>query len=351
MAFGGSVLLLLGAFLPALSVPVLGSISYFDNGKGAGIFIVLLALASFILAARNRERFLLYTGSASAALVLAGMLYLMFKIDKLKSELASDASDGLASAFAGALSTTIQLQWGWAILLLGSLLVLSAGISAVDAVASVHTEPSVPRVSPRREYMRAGGVGGAVLMTALVGHALTASTWGSARTGKASTTSSVETSPGLGGAATIVAPPGWEVSVDTNAIDGSTKSLLRLSSTKPVVSRFGQAERATLILRCDAGKFQAYIVTPSQLESNYATDAVAVRVRFDEAPPEAVEWTESTGGSAMFAPQPKALVKRLLTTRRFLVEYPPFQQTPTTVEFAPAGLDGELSQLAGCSLS
>lgn len=92
MGFGGSVLLLLGAFLPAVSVPMLGSISYFDNGKGDGIFILLLALASFILAARNRDRFLLYTGSAAAALVLAGMIYLMFMIERLKKELATDAS-------------------------------------------------------------------------------------------------------------------------------------------------------------------------------------------------------------------------------------------------------------------
>jgi hypothetical protein len=74
MAFGGSMLLLLGPFLPAVSVPMLGSISYFDNGKGDGVFIIVLALASFVLAARKRDRFLLYTGSAAAALVLAGMI-------------------------------------------------------------------------------------------------------------------------------------------------------------------------------------------------------------------------------------------------------------------------------------
>ncbi len=350
MAFGGSALLLLGAFLPAVSVPMLGSISYFDNGKGDGVFIIVLALASFVLAARKRDRFLLYTGSAAAALVLAGMIYLMFMIEFLKKELATDAS-GLAGVFAGALTNTIQLQWGWALLLLGALLVTSAGVSALEAPPNAATTPTVDGFTLRKEYWRACGVAGVVLLLAFGGHSALRSPWSTPSLTAKPATSSTEGSPHIPFTPTVPSQPVWEASVDTNAIDGSTRTMLSLESAKPVIGTYGQEGRMTLVLRCKANTFEAYVVTPGQLQSDYSTHAVAVRVRFDDTPPESADWSEGTGGQAIFAPHPKTLVKRLLTTRRFLLEYPPFQQSPKTVEFAPSGLEGELPKLSGCTLT
>jgi hypothetical protein len=350
MAFGGSMLLLLGAFLPAVSVPMLGSISYFDNGKGDGVFIIVLALASFVLAARNRDRLLLYTGSAAAALVLAGMIYLMVMIEFLKKALATD-TNGLAGVFAGALTNTIQLQWGWALLLLGSLLVTSAGVSALEALSNTATIPTVDGVTPRKEYLRAGGVAGVVLLLALVAHSALRSPWSTLSPTAKPAISSTEASPRIPFTPTIPSRPVWEASADTNAIDGSTRTVLSLESAKPVIGSYGQEGKVTFILRCQANRLEAYVVTPGQLESDYSTHTVAVRVRFDDTPPESADWHEGTGGESILVPQPKTLLKRLLTTQKFLLEYSPFQQSPKTIEFDPAGLEGQLPKLSGCTLT
>ena len=45
----GSLLLLIGVFLPVLSVPIMGSISLLNNGRSDGMIIFGLAIASSVL--------------------------------------------------------------------------------------------------------------------------------------------------------------------------------------------------------------------------------------------------------------------------------------------------------------
>ena len=49
MGLAGSLILVLGAFCPLISVPIMGSINYFQNGKGDGVAIVVLAFISIFL--------------------------------------------------------------------------------------------------------------------------------------------------------------------------------------------------------------------------------------------------------------------------------------------------------------
>ena len=43
-----SILLLIGVFVPIVSVPFVGDMNYFQNGKGDGVFILILAIVSLI---------------------------------------------------------------------------------------------------------------------------------------------------------------------------------------------------------------------------------------------------------------------------------------------------------------
>ncbi len=52
----GSALLFIGVFLPLVSIPLLGSLNYFQNGRGDGVFVLLLATGSAILTLIQRYR-------------------------------------------------------------------------------------------------------------------------------------------------------------------------------------------------------------------------------------------------------------------------------------------------------
>ena len=56
IALFGAILLLIGAFLPVLSAPIVGSVSLFNNGKSDGMIIAGLAVIAIIEAAQVRTR-------------------------------------------------------------------------------------------------------------------------------------------------------------------------------------------------------------------------------------------------------------------------------------------------------
>ncbi|NBR77653.1 MAG: hypothetical protein EBT76_02505 [Microbacteriaceae bacterium] len=49
----GSGLLILGTFVPLISVPLLGTMNYFANGKGDGIFIIGYSALALLFTATN----------------------------------------------------------------------------------------------------------------------------------------------------------------------------------------------------------------------------------------------------------------------------------------------------------
>jgi hypothetical protein len=45
----GSIVLFIGVFTPIVSVPIMGNMNYFQNGKGDGTIVLVLAVISLIL--------------------------------------------------------------------------------------------------------------------------------------------------------------------------------------------------------------------------------------------------------------------------------------------------------------
>jgi len=48
----GSILLFIGVFTPIISIPIVGNMDYFQNGKGDGTIVLVLAVISLLLAIR-----------------------------------------------------------------------------------------------------------------------------------------------------------------------------------------------------------------------------------------------------------------------------------------------------------
>lgn len=69
LALIGAALLFVGAFMPIISVPIMGSMNYFQNGKGDGVVIVLLAVATAIFAGGGYVKHVLWTGLAALGML------------------------------------------------------------------------------------------------------------------------------------------------------------------------------------------------------------------------------------------------------------------------------------------
>jgi hypothetical protein len=116
----GAILLLFGSFLPVMSAPFVGSVTYFNNGSGDGVFTVILALLVAPLLWRGWYKLVAVAGLAALGLCIGEVVHLSHAIARANSTIFANA---------------IQLQWGWAVLLLGgALLVVSPFLAGVGAL-------------------------------------------------------------------------------------------------------------------------------------------------------------------------------------------------------------------------
>lgn len=124
----GAVLLMVGAFAPLISVPVVGSISYFANGKGDGVFVAGLGAVALLAALAGKYRILPVGGIS--ALLLLGITYYRLQSGlsraraAMEAELAGNPFRGLADGMMQA----VQIQWGFGVILIGALMLIAAGV-------------------------------------------------------------------------------------------------------------------------------------------------------------------------------------------------------------------------------
>ncbi|HEX8000494.1 MAG TPA: hypothetical protein VF528_19075 [Pyrinomonadaceae bacterium] len=139
----GSVLIIFSIFLPRVSIFGI-NISYFDSiksGSGPEGFIFLgLGVISLILALLNKTRLLIATG-----ILTLGYLTVCFIDYKLTmKEVTRDVSTELTSQLDG----LVRLQWGWAMLALGGLLLVVAGIMKKSMPSTVPAYGAPPPPPP-----------------------------------------------------------------------------------------------------------------------------------------------------------------------------------------------------------
>jgi len=65
----GSIILFVGVFAPIVSVPIMGNMNYFQNGKGDGTIVLLLAVVSLVLVLAKKYKGLWITGLGSLAVM------------------------------------------------------------------------------------------------------------------------------------------------------------------------------------------------------------------------------------------------------------------------------------------
>ena len=135
MGLIGSALLILGVFCPIVSIPIIGGMNYFQNGKGDGTIVLVLAVGSAVFALARQFRWLWFTGGGSLGMLIFTFVRFQALMKDAKRGLSSDLrGNPFAGAAEGLFDSVVQLQWGFAILVIGSVLVIASA-----AIPSLHT--------------------------------------------------------------------------------------------------------------------------------------------------------------------------------------------------------------------
>lgn len=130
IALVGAGLLAIGVFLPLVRVPKMGTINYVANGSGDGIFVLVLAVAAAALALLDRTRHALWPGLASLAMIAFTFFSLQSRMAEARAQMRSSIGDNPFGGIAEAASNAIQLEYGWAVLVFGALMVIAGGALA-----------------------------------------------------------------------------------------------------------------------------------------------------------------------------------------------------------------------------
>jgi hypothetical protein len=122
----GSIVLFIGVFTPIVSAPIIGSMNYFQNGKGDGMLILILAIVSLVFVLTKKYKGLWFTGVGSLAIMALTFINFQMKISDMKSQMESELAGNPFRGLADVAMQSVQLQWGWALLIVGAGLVIAS---------------------------------------------------------------------------------------------------------------------------------------------------------------------------------------------------------------------------------
>ena len=114
--------IVVGAFLPVVKVPIIGSMNYFRNGQGDGVFVIILALIAVLLIL-NGKRLL---NLVPAVLITIILSYFLYNIRHSVAEMKQVADDNIFAGLAAAMADTVQIRFGWFLMLFGNVILYVA---------------------------------------------------------------------------------------------------------------------------------------------------------------------------------------------------------------------------------
>lgn len=126
----GSVLMAVGVFLPILSVPIIGTMTYIHDGSGDGIIVLILAVVAAALALLGAPRFAVIPGALGAALMLFTLYKFRKMLTNMRAEMENVLADNPFRGFAEAAMDATKIEWGWTVLAAGAALILFSGARA-----------------------------------------------------------------------------------------------------------------------------------------------------------------------------------------------------------------------------
>jgi hypothetical protein len=132
LALLGNGILVTGVFCPIISVPFLGTQNYFQNGRGDGSIILCIAAISFVFILKGWFRAVLVMGGLSLFVPLFTFFSLLYRLNSLHDSMKADLKDNPFAGLAEAAVQSVQIQWGWALLIGGAITLMVAAWRAIN---------------------------------------------------------------------------------------------------------------------------------------------------------------------------------------------------------------------------
>lgn len=124
----GSIILFVGVFTPLVSLPFVGTVNYFANGKGDGTIVLVFAVISLILVLIKKYKGLWLTGLGSLVMIAYTFINLQTRMASVREEMQKSLEGNPFAGLGDLALQSVQMQWGWAILIVGVGSILSAVI-------------------------------------------------------------------------------------------------------------------------------------------------------------------------------------------------------------------------------
>ncbi len=140
----------------------------------------------------------------------------------------------------------------------------------------------------------------------------------------------------------------WQFTLKKDEMTDEQRATFALRSTVQTQNSIGVATTPMLLVRCSGGRLTDLFISVD----TYVGEQATVQIRWDAGTPYEDVWSESTNGTALFAPEPDSLVDSLLSHRKLVFRFFPPGGNPQTATFLLAPLspqDAALKKYCGFS--
>ena len=120
----GCFVLTFGVFAPLIRLPIVGSMNYFRNGEGYGTVVLMIAGISLVAILVRKYGWLWFTGLWSLGMIAFAFLNIQRKMAAIKNGRTTGLGDDPFRILTDIAVESIQMEWGWAVLVSGGLMLL-----------------------------------------------------------------------------------------------------------------------------------------------------------------------------------------------------------------------------------
>jgi len=130
----GSLLLILGVFIPLVKIPLVGGISFYDNSRLEAIIVIIIAVISVFLVVAKRYILLWVSGFALLAVVSVRGIQVIKKLYSARSTAEKILGEKLTAKITKKLTHVaiehVDISWGLVFLIVGAVLIILCAILA-----------------------------------------------------------------------------------------------------------------------------------------------------------------------------------------------------------------------------
>ncbi|MDU2064367.1 MAG: hypothetical protein E6713_05945 [Sporomusaceae bacterium] len=122
----GSIMLIVGTFSPIVKIPIVGEVTYFQNGQGDGVIVLGLGIISLILVFVRYYNPLIATGLISFGMVAFTFFNFQNKVKEIQNQMSQQLRGNPFKGIAETMINSVQIEWGFALVIIGAIFLIVA---------------------------------------------------------------------------------------------------------------------------------------------------------------------------------------------------------------------------------